>query len=76
MEPCTKPRHGHSVCCLSENLLIVTGSRIDIDNAPNSVEAYNIDLDMWFDFPNLNFGRHYHSSCVLSEQWIYVFAGI
>lgn len=43
------PRHGHSVVCLRDKFLIVTGSRLDKDNASRSVENYNIDMDIWFD---------------------------
>lgn len=41
-----------------------------------SVESYNVDMDLWFDLPNLNHGRYYHSSCSFQERWVYVFAGI
>jgi len=54
----------------------VTGSRIEENDANKSVEQYNIDMDIWFDLPSLNNGRHYHSSCTLGNQFIYVFAGI
>ena len=70
------PRHGHSITCLKDKFLVVTGSRIEKDDAHKSVEQYNIDMDIWFDLPNLNHGRYYHSSCVLADRWIYVFAGI
>lgn len=40
------------------------------------MEHYNIDLDIWFDQPDLNMGRYYHSSCTLQDKWVYVFAGI
>lgn len=33
-------------------------------------------MDIWFDLPNLNFGRYYHSSCSFADQFVYVFAGI
>jgi hypothetical protein len=55
---------------------VVTGSRIDKNNASRSVEQYNIDMDIWFDLPDMNFGRYYHSSCSLANRFIYVFAGI
>jgi len=70
------PRHGHSITCLKDKFLIVTGSRIEKDEAHKSVEQYNVDMDVWFDLPSLNHGRYYHSSCVLADRWIYVFAGI
>lgn len=70
------PRHGHSITCLKDKFLIVTGSRIEKEDAHKSVEQYNIDMDIWFDLPYLNNGRYYHSSCVLADRWVYVFAGI
>lgn len=70
------PRHGHSICCLSDKFLIVTGSRLEKDGACKSVESYNVDMDLWFDLPSLNQGRYYHSSCSFLEKWVYVFAGI
>jgi len=70
------PRHGHSIACLKDKFLIVTGSRIEKDDAHKSVEQYNIDMDIWFDLPPLNQGRYYHSSCILADRWVYVFAGI
>lgn len=57
------PRHGHSITCLKDKFLVVTGSRLEKDNACKSVENYNIDMDIWFDSPEMNFGRYYHSSC-------------
>lgn len=70
------PRHGHSITCFKDKFLVVTGSRIEKDDSHKSVEQYNIDMDVWFDLPSLNNGRYYHSSCVLGDKWIYVFAGI
>lgn len=69
-------RHGHSITCLKDKFLVVTGSRIEAEEADKSHEHYNIDLDLWFSQPALNFGRYYHSSCTLQDRWIYVFAGI
>ena len=37
---------------------------------------YNADLDIWFDMPDLNVGRHYHSSCTFDDKMVYVFCGI
>lgn len=68
------PRHGHSLTCISDKLLIATGSALE--KAAKSCEFYNIELDTWFNQPSLNKGRHYHSSCVFNDQWIYVFAGV
>ena len=69
-------RHGHSVCCLNDKFLIVTGSRCEDDRAYERCEQYNIDLDLWFEIPNLNVGRHYHSSCTFQDRFVYVFCGI
>ena len=69
-------RHGHSVCCLNDKFLIVTGSRCEDDRAYERCEQYNIDLDLWFEIPNLNVGRHYHSSCTFQERFVFVFCGI
>jgi hypothetical protein len=37
---------------------------------------YNSDIDLWFEMPNLNVGRHYHSSCQFNERFVYIFCGI
>jgi len=39
-------------------------------------EMYNSDIDLWFEMPDLNVGRHYHSSCSFSEKAVFVFCGI
>lgn len=69
-------RHGHSVCCLNDKFLIVTGSRCEDDESFKRCEQYNIDLDLWFEIPNLHIGRHYHSSCTYNERFVFVFCGI
>ena len=69
-------RHGHSVCCLNDKFLIVSGSRCEDDDSFKRCEQYNIDLDLWFEIPNLNVGRHYHSSCTYNERFVFVFCGI
>jgi N-acetylneuraminic acid mutarotase len=33
-------------------------------------------MDMWWEIPDLNVARHYHSSCTFAEQYVYVFCGI
>jgi hypothetical protein len=70
------PRHGHHVCALGDKFLVVTGSRKETENAQIKCEQYNSDLDMWFDIPNLNEGRHYHASCSFKDRFVYVFCGI
>jgi hypothetical protein len=70
------PRHGHSACSLSDKFIVVTGSRKENDQAHVKAECYNIDIDLWFDLPQLNEGRHYHASCSFLEKFVYVFCGI
>lgn len=35
-----------------------------------------MDIDIWFDLPQLNEGRHYHASCSFLDRFVYVFCGI
>ena len=37
---------------------------------------YNSDIDLWYELPDLNIGRHYHSSCSFRDQFLFVFCGI
>lgn len=69
-------RHGHSLCCLKDKFLICTGSRVEHEEAYKKCEMYNISLDLWFDIPELNEGRHYHASCTFNDRYVYVFCGI
>ena len=46
------------------------------DKAYMRCEQYNIDLDLWFEIPSLNIGRHYHSSTSMNNRYVYVFCGI
>ena len=69
-------RHGHSVAAVNNKFLIVTGSRLEDDKAYMRCEQYNIDLDLWFEIPSLNIGRHYHSSTSMNNRYVYVFCGI
>lgn len=70
------PRHGHSAVAFGEKFIVVSGSRKEKDNSQVKCEMYNSDLDIWFDMPDLNVGRHYHSSCAFNDTMIYVFCGI
>ena len=70
------PRHGHSCCSVGENLIVVTGSRKDIDKAQFRTELYNTNTDKWIELAQMNQARHYHSSCSFQCKWIYVFCGI
>ena len=69
-------RHGHSACALNEKFIVVTGSRKENDSAHKKSEMYNIDIDIWFDIPDLQIGRHYHASCSFKDRFVYVFCGI
>lgn len=70
------PRHGHSATWFGEKFIVVTGSRKEKGQSQVKCEMYNSDLDIWFDMPDLNVGRHYHSSCQFQERLVYVFCGI
>ena len=70
------PRHGHSACSLGEKFIVVTGSRKETEQAHLKAECYNVDIDIWFDFPHLNEDRHYHASCSFLDRFVYVFCGI
>lgn len=48
------PRHGHTACSLGDKFIVVTGSRKENDQAHIKCEQYNVDLDLWFEIPNLN----------------------
>jgi hypothetical protein len=69
-------RHGHSCCSVGSKFILCSGSRKDQDDAHQKCEQYNIGLDIWFDVPDLNEGRHYHASCSFKDRWVYVFCGI
>jgi hypothetical protein len=69
-------RHGHSACALGEKFIVVTGSRKENEDAHLKAECYNLDIDIWFDLPQLNEGRHYHASCSFLDRFVYVFCGI
>jgi hypothetical protein len=44
-------RHGHSCCSFGEELIVVTGSRKDIDKAPSRTEIYNTVNNKWIELP-------------------------
>ena len=70
------PRQGHSICSLGTKFLVVTGSRMDHEESGKRCEMYNINMDLWWEIPDLNIARHYHSSCSFAEKMVYVFCGI
>ena len=70
------PRHGHAVTWFSDKFIVVSGSRKEKNNSHMKCEMYNADIDLWFEMPDMNIGRHYHASCSMRDRWIYVFCGI
>jgi hypothetical protein len=70
------PRHGHSAIWFGEKFIVVTGSRKEKNDSQTKCEMYNSDIDLWFEMPDLNVGRHYHSSCAFADRFIYCFCGI
>ena len=70
------PRHGHSTTWFGEKFIVVTGSRKEKNESQKKCEMYNTDIDLWFEMPDMNTGRHYHSSCTFNDRYIYVFCGI
>lgn len=70
------PRHGHCAIWFGEKFVVVTGSRKEKNKSEVKCEMYNADIDVWWELPDLNVGRHYHSSCAFNERYVYVFCGI
>lgn len=69
-------RHGHSLCTISDQYILVTGSRKEVSNASHKVELYDANNDEWMELSDINTGRHYHSSCNFDNKFIYLFGGI
>ena len=67
-------RHGHSVCSLSNDFIVVSGSKVN--QAAKSVELYDATKNYWHLLPSLNEGRYYHASCEFNSNTVYVFCGI
>jgi hypothetical protein len=61
------PRHGHSACWFGDKFIAITGSRKEKNNSQVKCEMYNSDIDLWYELPDLNIGRHYHSSCAFRD---------
>ena len=57
-------------------MIIVTGSRKDIDKAPFRTELYNTQTNKWLELAQFTHGRHYHSSCSFQNRFVYIFCGI
>jgi len=68
------PRTGHSVCAIGTRWLFVSGSRIK--DAAKKCEMFNMNMNKWYEVADLNVARHYHSSCSVGENIVYVFCGI
>lgn len=69
-------RHGHSVCTIGGRYILVSGSRKEVNQAAQRVELYDIQIDEWVELCKINEGRHYHSSCNLNNNFVYIFGGI
>ena len=70
------PRHGHSACWFGDKFMMISGSRKEKNNSQVKCEMYNSELDLWYESPDLNIGRHYHSSCSFKDSFLFVFCGI
>ena len=57
------PRHGHSVCAVSDAFMVVTGTRKDQNRAAHRVEMFDIENNKWIELPMMREGRYYHASC-------------
>ena len=66
-KPMKFARHGHAACSISENFIVVTGSRKDHDGADKATEIYDATADTWMTLKPMNTGRHYHSSCSFNQ---------
>lgn len=60
-------RHGHACCSVQNRLILVTGSRKEIELAGQKTEVYDIINDDWLVLSDLNESRHYHSSCSVNN---------
>lgn len=74
--PMEFPRHGHAANAFSGTHIVVTGSRKDTNLACQRAEIYDIEKNTWLRLGNMINGRHYHSSCTLDNEYVYVFCGI
>ena len=74
--PMKYPRAGHSVCAIGTRWLFVSGSRVKEKDAEKKCEMFNMNMNKWYDVADLNVGRHYHSSCSMGDNVVYVFCGI
>ena len=70
------PRHGHSVCAISDAFMVVTGTRKDVNRSAHRVEMFDLENNKWSEMPMMREGRYYHASCSFNNEWVYVFCGI
>lgn len=69
-------RVDHSLCYLNDEYLMVTGSYIQDEKMHETSERYDLNKDRWVNYPNLNVGRSFHSSCSFEGRFIFVLCGL
>ena len=74
MAPLLIRRAHHSVCVLTQNQLVVSGTRHP-SNHSSKVELYDCLSNTWRSLASLRVGRYWHSSCALQSQ-VFVFCGM
>lgn len=55
-------------------MIIASGSKYPDDTA-KSTEFYDIGADQWTEGPMMKTSRHYHSSVIIEDKFVYVFGG-
>ena len=69
-------RSMHSVCCLGDQAIIVTGSMVK--HAANKAEIFWLKEgyeNYWIELPELVAPRSTHASCSFKERFVYIFGG-
>jgi hypothetical protein len=67
------PREGHCLAAIESKFIFAIGSRLY--NTSKTCEAYNIELGVWREQPDLNRNRYLSTAVTLNERYIYVFGG-
>ena len=63
------------MCALNPELVIITGSASDEDEASASVESFDLRTKQQKKMPQMLFGRFFHSSCAMNGRQLYCFGG-
>ena len=53
MASMSKKRVFHSMCYLNEKEIVVTGSRVEEEDADSSAAIFNVDTNTWTDLPSM-----------------------